>query len=258
MKSLHAIAMIVAFGFAVSAKAGERVVGAPETVEEGMSQLERILGRYAEQDNRQWRFVYDDEVPYTPESGKRLVIARKGIETYGVPVRSGDLITFDTILSLQRTILDVGSGGERTPSREIQNHSTTRYSLGRSPSGDWFFEAAFLSHSIPEFRDRPFQHGRVNWLADGIELVGLGTDNFFRQGGKLVTGAYLVRKKLVREGDRLVESINQQGYELASGPEGEVLPMPDFSRPFGERFTSRLVSEDPKPSTREPQEIGDR
>jgi hypothetical protein len=148
---------------------------------------------------------------------------------------------------LQRTIFDVGSGGQRTRSREIQNHSTTRYSLRCSPAGHWFFETVFLSHSIPEFRDRPFQYGRINWLADGIELVGLGTDNFFRQGGKLVPGAYLVRKKLMREGDRLAETINHQSYELASGPEGDVLPIPDFSKPFGERFRSRLVSEEPKP-----------
>jgi hypothetical protein len=223
-------------------------VEVPKTIDEGMSRLEKLMGRYTEQHNVQWRFVYDDEIPLTPESGKRLVIVRKGIETYGVPVRSGDLITFDVILSLKRKIYDLPPSGERTLSRVIQNHSASRYYLRRSPSGDWFFEAAFLSHSIPEFRDRPFQCGRVNWLSNGIELIGLGTDNFFRQGGKLVTGAYLSRTKLLREENCMIEAVHSQAYELTSGPGGDVLPMPDFAKPIGEQFKSKLVSEKHRPS----------
>lgn len=226
-----------------SSFAGQEPAEAPKTIEEGLSRLEELLGCYTEQDNRQWRFVYDDEVETTPEPGKPIVIVRKGIMTYGVPVRSGDMITFDVILSLQRSIYDGSKGGRRTLSREIQNHSVLRYYARPTLSGDWFYDAAFLSHSVPDFRDRPFERGRVNWLPNAIELVGTGIDEFFRQEGTLVTGAYLSRKTLSREGDRLVERTHTQTYELADNPDGDALPIPDFSKPFGDPFTSRLESE---------------
>ncbi|WP_406698680.1 hypothetical protein V5E97_07310 [Singulisphaera sp. Ch08] len=215
----------------------------PQSVDDGQVRLEKLLGRFLKNNNRQWRFVYDDETQMTPESGKPIIVVRKGIMTYGVPVRSGDLITFDSIESLQRTIYDSSEGGKRTLSRELQNHSTMRYYLRRSLSGDWFFDTIMLSHSDPEFRDRPYFRGRVNWLADGIELVGLGTDNFFRQGGELFPGAFLSRRKLKQEGNRLVQTIRHQGYQLAKGPEGDILPIPDFSQPVGELFNSELKSE---------------
>ena len=218
-------------------------IDAPKSLEEGMARLETLLGRYTDQDNRQWRFVLDDEVRTVPEPEKPIVVVMKGTQTYGVPVQSGNLIAFDFLLTTQRTIFNEGEEGKRTLSRKIQNHQTLRYHLRRSLSGDWFYDAVALSHSIPEFRDRPLETGRVNWLANGIELVGLGTDNFFRQGGRLVTGAFLVRRKLIREGNRLVEALRSQCYDLAKGSDADVLPIPDFSKPFGELFIHAWRSE---------------
>ncbi|MDB5350092.1 MAG: hypothetical protein JWN86_1339 [Planctomycetota bacterium] len=221
---------------------GADQIEAPKTVDEAMGRLEKLLGRYTQQDNRQWRFVIDDELRTTPEPGKPLAVVRKGILTYGVALRSGDLITFDSNQIQQRTIYDV-KAGERTLSRKVQTDSCERYSLRRTTSGEWFFDAVFLSHSIPEFRDRPYQSGRVIWLADGIELVGFGTDEFFRQGGKLEPGAFVGRRKLARTGDQLIEAYRSQNYELAKSPDGDVLPMPDLTKPVGEPFKHEIKSE---------------
>jgi hypothetical protein len=208
-----------------------------------LARLEKLLGRQSEKDFRQWRFVIDDETRLTPDPGKSVVIVAKGVTTFGVPVQSGGIITFDQILSTRRSIFDVGDGEKRTLSREVENHTAVRYTLHQTSSGDWFFDSVSLSHNIPQFRDRPSQIGRVNWLADGIELLGAGTDEFFRQGGKLAPGTVIMRRKLTRDGDRLTESLQSKTYEFARSPEGDVLPVPDFSRPFGDEFKTERKSE---------------
>ena len=42
---------------------------APRTVEEGRFRLERLPESYLQDDDRQWRFIYDDEVQTSPEPG---------------------------------------------------------------------------------------------------------------------------------------------------------------------------------------------
>src|SRR5262249_29982202 len=79
-------------------------LSAPKTLNEGLARLEKVLGRQSEKDFRQWRFVIDDETRLTPDPGKSVVIVAKGVMTYGVPVPSGGIITFDQILSTRRSI----------------------------------------------------------------------------------------------------------------------------------------------------------
>jgi hypothetical protein len=239
---IFALALCAA-GTAPAAVADDRAADAPKALDEGLARLEKLLGRQSEKDFRQWRFVIDDETRLTPDPGKSVVIVAKGVMTYGVPVRSGGIITFDEILSTHRSLFHVGDGEKRTLSRGVENHTAVRYTLHQASSGDWFFDAVSLSHNIPQFRDRPSETGRVNWLADGIELVGMGTDEFLRQGSKLAPCAFVMRRKLTRNGDRLTESLRSKTYEFARSPERDVLPIPDFSRPFGDEFKTERKSE---------------
>lgn len=243
MRIVLFVALIVACLNVNSVIAQQKASDVPMTLEEGLSRLEKVLNRYTDQDNRQWQFVIDDEVRMTPESGKSILIVRKGNETYGSPVRSGDLIEFDNTLSTQRTIFDLGKDGDRKLSRELQNHATTRFSLRRNHSGDWFYDAVFLSHSNPEYRNRPIESGRVKWEADSVELIGFGTDNFFRQGGVLAPGAFLIKRKLSRQVEHLIEEVKSQSYELTKSPDGDDLPFPDFTKPFGDLFVRDKKSE---------------
>lgn len=219
-------------------------IEAPESLEAAMAHLEKVFGRFTQDDNRQFRFVFDnDEATLERGEDETMLIVKNGVKTYGVPIRTGKQIEIDVIETIQRKIYDVGPQGERTLSRRVENHMTRRYLLQRELTGDWTFAVISVSHSIPYFRNRPMRTGRVNWIKNGVEFVGFGTDYFFRKGGGLELGANLARYTLLRDGNRLVQKIQSQSYELATGPDGETLPMPDFDRPFGDLFKKEDVSE---------------
>jgi hypothetical protein len=238
MRVTHIIALGVGIASTTAAMADDRVAVVPKTLDEGMVRLEKLLGRQSDKDLRQYQFDIKDGVRITPQPGKPIDQVTEGIVTYGVPVRSGGIITFDQIVNTNRKIYDIGQGGKQTLSRVVENHTVVRYILHLTSSGEWFYDGVYVSHNIPQFRDRPSETGRVNWLADGIELVGTGSDEFFRQGGGLAPGAFVQRRRLTLKGDQLIEDLRSKTYEFARSPDGDTLPIPDFSRPFGDEFKS--------------------
>jgi hypothetical protein len=68
-------------------------------------------------------------------------------------------------------------------------------------------------------------------------------DRFNVAGGEMVTGIGHGSQRFTRDGDRLERTLKMQAYYLAKDPEGNVIPIPDFSRPLGSLITLQSRSE---------------
>jgi hypothetical protein len=136
--------------------------------------------------------------------------------------------------SVKRTIYELGDGDERTVVRRQQRYMAARWTLRVDENGVWEFDATFLAHSIPYAAGKPYLKGAVNWRNNGLELVGVGTDNAYAPDGSLTPVALYGKLKFTRDGDQLVIEDKWQFYHRVADPHGTLLPAPDFAQPVGQ------------------------
>jgi hypothetical protein len=209
----------------------------PESVEDAMSLMEKLLGRYDPEDPRQFRIPLDKQIKNQPEADKpALLHVVKGVTIVGTPFRIGDSIAFDMVEDFRREIYELGDADKPKLTQKQQRFSTIRYALRRDEAGLWNVDATIVSHSVPVAIGRPFFKGRVTWFAGGVELTGLATDVVPAADGKFIPIVAALSIHLTRQGDILSVTDRWQNYGVATGPKGEILLAPNFAKPLGDAY----------------------
>jgi hypothetical protein len=204
-----------------------------------------LLGRYNPGNAKQFRIVIDKEFRNKPVENEPLVlIVSRGEVLIGTPFRLGNAIAFDLVETIRRTFYELDDKDRRTKKRRQQRYLATRYMLRFDENNRWSFDSAVMVHSAPEAVGIQGLRGTVNWLKQGVQLNGIGTDNTFTADGRSIPVAVHAQIALIRAGDELYIEDTWQDYHLGVDPAGNELPYPDFSRPVGEpdSWFSRKVS----------------
>lgn len=207
----------------------------PRTVDEGVARLQKLLGTFKAKDARQFRMTIDNEFKNQPEEDKPpVLIISNGEVVIGTPYRVGDAVAFDVVESIKRTVYELRDGDQREEIRRQQRYMAARYTLRVDENGMWDFDMTFTAHSIPSVVGMPYLKGSVNWHDDGLELVGIGTDNSYAAEGKVIRTATYGKTHLSRSDKELSVNDEWQSYHLGTDPDGNVLPFPDFDQPIGD------------------------
>ena len=149
-------------------------VAAPATIEEAMTRLENVLGKYEPKANKQFRFALDSSEETKPAAGEPSVfVVSKGAVLFGVPFRVGNAVAFDIVETTKRKVYDKPDESTRKVVRTQERFYTLRIVINIDETRTWDFQGNFVSHSIPNTIDKNYVKGRVNWKKDGFELVGL-------------------------------------------------------------------------------------
>jgi hypothetical protein len=208
----------------------------PQDIDEGIRRLEEILGQFASKDARQFRIKIDSESEGRPKEDEPAVLTvSQGELILGNPYRVGGAAAFDMVESIRR-VVSQGKGDERKVVRRQQRYMAARYSLRPEQEGAWSFDTVMMAHSIPSAAGRVYLTGTVQWLPNGIQLHGIGTDNVYGSDGKLIPVSVYAKVTITRENQELIVDDQWQSYHLASAPGDVLLPVPDFSRPIDKPF----------------------
>lgn len=219
-------------------------VAEPTTVEEGLVQLEKVLGRYDPDDHVEWRLPTDFENKQRPNpSEPEVLIVFKGLRVIGHPFRGPESISFDDIWQWERQVYDLAEDGKKTLTRKQRSHNVSRYTLSLN-SGLWLVSGSMLSNGVHRSIGRSAFQGIVKWHPDGFEFVGSsGIGRYYAAGGKFTLGTDHGSTRYVREGTRLLIKTRSHSYRLATDAAGTLLTAPDFKLPFGSPFEVDYRSE---------------
>lgn len=235
---------LLLFALLIFQPIGQAADKAPQTLEEGMQRMEKILGTYDEDDQHEWRVPMSFETKQRPDPAKpEILIVFQGLKVVGQPFRQPGAISFDETWQWKRQVFDLGAGDSRTLTRSQESHNVTRYTLTRT--GDkWFVDGTMLSNGIHSSIGKPTFQGGVTWRDDGIEFIGHeGVDRFYAAEGKFVMGAAFGTRQFLRQGDLLILKANMQPCQLAVGPQGQTLKFPDLTKPIGTPFVLEFKSD---------------
>lgn len=223
-----------------SAKAGELSAESappPKSLEEGLQRVQDTLGKYDDNEQREWRMPMSFESRQRPEPNKAEVMIKfDGQTMVSLPMLENGAIAFDHIATWDREVYDVTPSGECKQTHAQRSHFVTRYML--SLLGDqWIAYGISLSNGVQYAMGRSAFQGIVKWHADGFELIGhASVGRFYSAEGKLILGTSYGSTRFAREADELSVTINIQSYHMAHAPDGNSLLSPDFAKPFGSPF----------------------
>lgn len=222
----------------------EPQLSSPKTIDEGLSRLESVLGRYNPDEQKEWRIPTDFEIKQRPNpEDPEILIAFNGLRVVGKPFRGPDSICFDEVWQWRRLVYDFGVNGEKKLVRTQKSHNVTRYTL-TVKSGIWLANGIMLTNGVHDRIDSTAFSGIAKWHPDGIELLGnTGVGQFYAAGGKLILGSEFGSVRYVRNGENLVLRNHTQAYRLATDSEGNILTSPDLKQPFGSPFKLEFKSE---------------
>ena len=212
---------------------GEPAIESPKKLSEGLTQLERLLGKFDSANQRDFTSVTRDEEKMQPGKDKSIVRAARGVSTLGTPYRLGEALAFDMVELWESDIFDL-DGNDRTLSHTQHSHRLVRYVLRPGPAGNWLFDASFVSSGSPRSISAIQSLGSVKWYADGVELIfTTAASPAIGLKGERASHVNSGRARFMRKGDDLTVVGKSQTYELARDPSGDVLQVPDFAKPVG-------------------------
>jgi hypothetical protein len=221
---------------------GKNGADAPKTLEEGLSRLEKTLGRYSADDQIEWRLPTSFEQRSRPDPAESEILLKfDGLRVVGLPFLTADGVALDEVLTWKREVYDLGKRNEKVLTRTQRSHNVTRYKLTLT-SGKWLVTGEMQSNGVHSSQGQPTFMGVVRWNTDGFEIVGQASvDQFYAAGGKSILGASHGTKRYTRDGDDLVVRNRYQPYYLATDPDGTTILAADFKRPIGSviEFTAR-------------------
>lgn len=213
-------------------------LASPQTVQDAISHLERVFGSYEPKDARQFRMTTDGEVKNQPEPTKPPVLVVSHSEAVvGTPYRVGDAVSFDLVELVRREIYAVPQKTARTLVRRQQRYIAGRWSLRHDETGVWQADLIFLVHSNPKLCGACYLIGTVNWLPNGVHIVGTARDSVYASDGSLIPVVVQGRITFIREGDELRIDDTWQNYGLRIERAGSAVVAPDFGRPLGAATT---------------------
>jgi len=162
-----------------------------------------------------------------------ILVESRGEVVIGTPYQIGDAVAFDMVETIKRSTYAVREDDEKSVVRRQQRYMAARFTLRVDENGVWEFDSTFAVHSTPNAVGKPYLTGAVKWLDNGVELIGIGTDNAYAADGRTIRAAVHGRIRLTRNGEALSVDDIWQAYHLGTDPDGVVLPFPDFKRPIG-------------------------
>lgn len=215
----------------------------PKTLEEGLIRLQQILGSYDADNQLEWNFASTVEYRNKPTpTGAQVLMVIKSSMTVGHPFEQSHMLGFDEVSQWRRQVFDVDETGKQTPTRTQVSHSVNRWILSLK-SGVWQIAGFPLSNGVHDYLGAEVT-GTVVWHSDRVEFrVIQPLDRYYGPNGTYILGMSHGSVTFRREGGRLHKHIHTQTYHLANDPEGYLMTVPDFKRPFGTPFEQDYVSE---------------
>ncbi len=205
-----------------------------ESLDAGFQKLQSVLGRYEPMHARQFRIIIDKEYKNKPvENEPETLTISKGEVLIGNPYRMADGIAFDTIEAIRNTFYEINKHDQRKKKFREHRYLAIRYVLRIDAEHQWHFESSVLSHSDPAVVESHALTGNVDWLKNGFELTGFTSGVAYTAGVKPLPIAVYAQLKFIRAGDELYIDDRWQDYKMTKGPNGKLLPFPDFNQPVG-------------------------
>ncbi|MGI9280993.1 MAG: hypothetical protein ACR2PX_15415 [Endozoicomonas sp.] len=223
----------------------EESIPSPNNLDEGFQHLQSVLGRYEPMQARQFRIVIDKEFKNKPiENEPETLTVSKGEVLIGNPYRMGDAIAFDMIEAIRQKVYKVIKNDQRKKKFRGHRYLAIRNVLRMDDSHQWHFESSVLSNSDPRGVESHGLKGSIDWLKNGFEMTGITTGATSTAEGKFISVAVYAQLKFSRAGNELYIEDRWQDYKMAKGPNGRLLPFPDFNQPVGrsESWYSREAS----------------
>ncbi|KEQ17748.1 hypothetical protein [Endozoicomonas numazuensis] len=223
----------------------EETVPSPVNLDEGFQHLQSVLGRYEPMQARQFRIVIDKEFKNKPvENEPEILTVSKGEVLIGNPYRMGDAVAFDMIEAIRQTVYEIIKNDQRKKKFLEHRYLAIRYIMRMDDDHQWHFESTILSHSDPRIVESQGLKGSVDWLKSAFELTGITSGTTNTAEGKTLPVAIYAQLKFTCAGDELYIEDRWQDYQMAKGPNGKLLPFPDFRQPVGrsESWYSREAS----------------
>jgi hypothetical protein len=216
----------------------------PKSIEEGLARMERMLGRYQSDNQVEWRIPSEFEFRHQPDPNDKEVLIRfKGMKTIGSPYLSGQSLCFDETMQWQRSVFDDDADGREALTKTQTSHYSLRYSLTQR-SGVWLAEGTMLTNGVQETMGKNAFSGIVKWHVDGFELIGgIGIEQYYGAGGKLILGTDFGKNGFFRRMGRLNLATHRQPYHLATHSDGTLTAYPDFARPIGTAYVKEFQSD---------------
>jgi hypothetical protein len=224
----------------------KKVVIPPKTIEEGFSRLENLLGKHSDALKHEWQFPQETDTTIGENASRPTVhVALRGVITLGTPYRFGDALAYDMISAFDRTHFELDAAGKRTKLRSSQTHRAERVVL-RLVEDAWFFDVVQVSSSDDAQLGLAERLGSVEWTATGLRLTGSDSASaYLGPDGKPKLGSAVTVAEFSRSEETITYSYQSQAYELMKSKDGQLLQVPDLSKPFGKPF-SRVIKSRPQ------------